>query len=206
MRSHFLFPLSALFLLLVCFLGSVTGGELFSKLPQTLILTASPKQGQVLIAGESSIKISWGLNQTKALGSDTSAAYKKVKVKLCYAPVSQQNRGWRKTEDDLKKDKTCQFTVTTQPWTKNTTTGYDYMLERFLPTATYFVRAYVLDSGDKEVAYGQTTDAQKGTNSFEIIGISGRHASLDIAAACFSAFAVLSLAFFFVKEKRMRKV
>ncbi|KAH7673297.1 High-affinity nitrate transporter protein [Dioscorea alata] len=205
MAGHFCFPSAAMVLLIfVCFVGRAIGGVSFSTLPRTLAVTASPKQGQVLMAGVDKLKVSWGLNQTEKEGTDE--AYKKVKVKLCYAPVSQQNRGWRKTEDDLKKDKTCQFTITTQPYTKNPNpSSFEYILERDLPSASYFVRVYALDGNDKEVAYGQTTDAQKTTNLFQVIAITGRHASLDIAAACFSAFSVVSLIFFFVKEKRKAK-
>ncbi|KAJ0989475.1 hypothetical protein J5N97_007831 [Dioscorea zingiberensis] len=190
-----------LLLLLVCSVGTAVGGVHFSTLARTLNVTASPKQGQVLMAGVDKIRVFWGLNQTVKAGTDD--AYKKVKVKLCFAPVSQENRGWRKTEDDLKKDKTCQFSLTTQPYTKNPNpSSFEYTLERELPTATYFVRVFVLDGSDTEVAYGQNTDAQKTTNLIQVIGITGRHASLDIAAACFSAFSVVSLIFFFVKEKR----
>ncbi|KAL3839267.1 hypothetical protein ACJIZ3_023858 [Penstemon smallii] len=31
-----------------------------------------------------------------------------MEVKFCYAPISQKDREWRKLEDDLTKDKTCQ--------------------------------------------------------------------------------------------------
>ncbi|KAI7754807.1 hypothetical protein M8C21_018806 [Ambrosia artemisiifolia] len=53
-----------------------------------------------------------------------------------------------------------------------------------------------------KVAYGQTTDAHKSTNLFDIQAITGRHVSLDIASACFSAFSIVSLAGFFYMEKR----
>ena len=146
--------------------------------------------------------VTWELNQD--LKADVDSSYKKVKLRLCYAPVSQKDRGWRKTVDDLKKDKTCQFGITIMPYTKSKT-SYEYKVERDVPSATYFIRAYLLDSSDNEVAYGQTTDAGKTTNLFQISGFTGRHASLDIAAGCFSAFSVLSLLFFFVKEKRKTK-
>ncbi|VAH97711.1 unnamed protein product [Triticum turgidum subsp. durum] len=78
-----------------------------SKLPVTLDVTASPSPGQVLHAGEDVITVTWALNATGPAGD--AAAYKSVKVSLCYAPASQKEREWRKTHDDLKKDKTCQF-------------------------------------------------------------------------------------------------
>ncbi|ONK58337.1 uncharacterized protein A4U43_C09F11170 [Asparagus officinalis] len=197
--SLFFSPATILGLLLLFSIGSSVEGVLFSKLKQTLIVTASPNHGQVLKAGEDKLTVSWALNSTV---SDSS--YKQVKVILCYAPVSQKDRGWRKTVDDLSIDKTCQFDIITKPYTKSKTT-FEYMVKRNVPTATYFIRAYVLDFSENEVAYGQTTDAAKTTKFFDIIGISGRTASLDIAAGCFSAFSILSLVYFFVKEKRMAK-
>ncbi|KAK1314319.1 hypothetical protein QJS10_CPA06g01219 [Acorus calamus] len=61
-----------------------------------------------------------------------------------------------------------------------------------------FHRAYALDASGAEAGYGQTTDAKKLANLMEVRRISGRHASIDIAAGCFSAFSVVSLAGFFV--------
>ncbi|XP_064983719.1 high-affinity nitrate transporter-activating protein 2.1-like [Musa acuminata AAA Group] len=186
--------------LLLCYLGP-SAAVLFSSVPKTLIVTASPSPGQVLYAGVDQMNVTWAINQS--LPGATVSAYKKVKVSFCYAPASQADRGWRKTDDNLKKDKTCQFKITTQPYA--TAGSVTYTVERSIPTATFFVRAYVLDSEDAEVAYGQSTDAQKTTNLFDVVGITGRHASLGIAAACLSAFSVVALAFFFVVEKRKAK-
>ncbi|XP_065012581.1 high-affinity nitrate transporter-activating protein 2.1-like [Musa acuminata AAA Group] len=191
---------AAALLVLLCYIGP-SAAVLFSSLPQTLRVTASPSPGQVLHAGVDEITVTWALNQSLPAGTDTG--YKKVKVTLCYAPVSQTDRGWRKTDDHLKKDKTCQFKMATRPYAATGTVTYT--VERNIPTATYFVRAYVMDASDTEVAYGQSTDPKKTTNLFDIAGITGRHASLDIAAACFSAFSVVALAFFFVVEKRKGK-
>ncbi|KAG1363352.1 high-affinity nitrate transporter-activating protein 2.1 [Cocos nucifera] len=196
------FSATCLFLLLSSFAGSAVGSVLFSTLPKTLIVSASPKQGQVLRAGEDKMAVSWALNQSFPVGTDE--AYKKVKVRLCYAPVSQADRGWRKTDDDLSKDKTCQFDVAVQAYTTTTWTSFEYELSRELPTATYFVRAYALDYDGRVVAYGQTTDDQKATNLLEVMGISGRSLSLDIAAGCFSVLSVGSLVFFFVAAKRKK--
>ncbi|RWW30117.1 hypothetical protein GW17_00005316 [Ensete ventricosum] len=171
---------------------------------QTDVATGSPSAVSDIImlhAGVDEITVTWALNQSLPAGTDSG--YKKVKVTLCYAPVSQTDRGWRKTDDHLKKDKTCQFKMATRPYAATGTVTYT--VERIIPTATFFVRAYVLDSDDTEVAYGQTTDPKKTTNLFDIVGVTGRHASLDIAAACFSAFSVVALAFFFVVEKKKAK-
>ncbi|PKA66169.1 High-affinity nitrate transporter 3.1 [Apostasia shenzhenica] len=194
-----------IFVFLVSSMASTMAEVYFSSLPWTLIVSASPKPGQVLKAGVDKITVTWGLNQSQPAGSDS--AYKKVKVWLCYAPASQADRSWRKTVDDLKKDKTCQFAIADQPYTGAAAgnTSFVYAVRRDVPSATYFVRAYVVDSAGDEVAYGQTTDAKKTANLFDVAGFSGLHASIDIAAACFSAFSVLSLAFFFVTENRKAK-
>lgn len=174
-------------------------GVTFSSLPRSLIVTASPSEGQLVKAGEDQITVTWAYNTSFPAGTDS--AYKTIKVLLCYAPISQKDRGWRKTVDNLKKDKTCQFKIVEKPYSpsNNTFTG---IIKENVPTATYFVRAYAYSSDDVETAFGQTTDALKNTNLFQIQAISGRHLSLDIASISFSAFSVVSLFGFFYLEKR----
>ncbi|KAL2515244.1 High-affinity nitrate transporter 3.1 [Forsythia ovata] len=189
--------------LLFSCLAATSYGLTFSSLQESLIVTASPKHGQVLSAGEDNIVVTWSFNKSLAAGTDSS--YKTVKFKLCYAPVSQQDRAWRKTEDHLNKDKTCQHNIVTKPYSSSNNT-FTWTVERDVPTATYFIRAYAYNSADHEVAYGQTTDAHKTTNLFNVQAISGRHVSLDIASICFSAFSVVSLFGFFFLENRKAKM
>lgn len=146
--------------------------------------------------------MTWGLNQSLPAGSGSD--YKTIEVKLCYAPISQKDRSWRKTEDLLTKDKTCQFKIVERPY-NNSLQTLDSIIEKDVPTAKYFVRAYAFNADGDEVAYGQSTNDEKTTNLFDVRGISGRHVSLDIASVCFSAFSVLSLFFFFFMEKRRGK-
>ncbi|KAJ8752029.1 hypothetical protein K2173_001055 [Erythroxylum novogranatense] len=185
--------------------SSCYGSVLFSSLKSTLIVNASPKPGQVLEAGVDKITVTWGLNQSIPAGVDST--YKTIKVKLCYAPVSQVDRAWRKTVDDLHKDKTCQFNIVARPYNSanKTLQSFEWIVERDVPTATYFIRAYAYDSEGLEVTFGQTTDAKKANNLFVINAITGRHLSLDIASICFSAFSVLALFGFFFIEKRKAK-
>lgn len=157
----------------------------------------------VLKAGEDSITVTWGLNHSYESGIDESS-YKMTKVKLCYAPESQADRGWRKTVDELNKDKTCQFCIVERSYSENQ--SFEWMIGSDVPTALYFVRAYAYDSAGNEVAYGQTTDNKKSIALFKIQAISGRHLSLDIAAACFSGFALVSVFGFFFAEKRSRRL
>ncbi|KAK6924772.1 High-affinity nitrate transporter [Dillenia turbinata] len=189
-------------ILLLC-LTHTCYGVLFSTLPHTLVVNASPQQGQVLKAGEDKIEVTWQLNETFPAGTDS--AYKSVKVKLCYAPISQKDRAWRKTDDNLSKDKTCQFTMVAEEYNDAVQT-FQWTIQRDIPTASYFVRAYALDSQGTQLAYGQTTDGHKTINLFDIQGISGRHVSLDIASACFSAFSLLALLGFFFAERRKAKL
>ncbi|KAJ1391899.1 High-affinity nitrate transporter [Sesbania bispinosa] len=192
-------------LFLCCLAGTCYGDILFSSLKRTLDVTAFPKHGQVLKAGIDNITVTWALNKTLPAGTDSS--YKTIKLKLCYAPISQKDRAWRKTEDHLARDKTCQHKIVAKPYdaSNKSVHSFQWLIERDVPEATYFVRAYALDSNEAEVGYGQTTDAHKTTNLFEIHAISGRHASLDICSICFSAFSVVSLFFFFYIEKRKGK-
>ncbi|GER56768.1 component of high affinity nitrate transporter [Striga asiatica] len=180
-------------------LAANCGGTTFSSLPATLFVSASTQHRQVLKAGEDNITITWSLDLS--LPSKTDSAYKTLKIKLCFAPISQQDRGWRKTEDDLRKDKSCQHNVITKLYNR-ANNNFTWTVGKDVPSATYFIRAYVLDSSGKEVAYGQTTDDQKKSNLFEIRAISGRHVSVDVASACYSGFAVFSLVWFFYLEKK----
>ncbi|KAK3026043.1 hypothetical protein RJ639_042535 [Escallonia herrerae] len=83
--------------------------------------------------------------------------------------------------------------------------SFKWSIEKEVPTATYFVRAYAYDSAGEEVAYGQNSDAKKSSNLFEVQGISGRHLSLDVASICFSAFALVSLIGFFLVENSKKR-
>ncbi|XP_059655120.1 high-affinity nitrate transporter 3.1-like [Cornus florida] len=190
-------------LVLVCLAEACYGIITFSSLQRTLMVTASPSPGQVLKAGEDLITVTWSYNQSFPAGTDS--AYKTVKVKLCYAPISQVDRAWRKTVDNLAKDKTCQFKIIDKPYDPSNN-SFTWTVEKDVPTAIYFIRAYALNSEGHEAAYGQTTSADKTANLFEIQSISGRHMSLDIASACFSAFSVVSLFGFFFLEKRKAKM
>lgn len=160
----------------------------------------------VLKAGEDNITVSWMLKTNLAPGVD--AKYQSIKIKLCYGPISQVDRGWRKTRDNLKKDKTCQFNVGESLIYNSNTAQMEqrvtYTISREVPTAMFFVRAYVLDSNGKKIAYGQSTNAEKNTNLFEVEGITGRNTSLNIAATCFSAFSLMSMTGFYIADRRRK--
>nr|ACG30087.1 component of high affinity nitrate transporter [Zea mays] len=165
-----------------------------SALGRTLIVEASPKAGQVLHAGEDTITVTWHLN-----ASASSVGYKALEVTLCYAPASQEDRGWRKANDDLSKDKACQFRIARHAYAGGQGT-LRYRVARDVPTASYHVRAYALDASGAPVGYGQTAPAYY----FHVAGVSGVHASLRVAAAVLSAFSIAALAFFVVVEKRRK--
>ncbi|KAF8098624.1 hypothetical protein N665_0262s0012 [Sinapis alba] len=192
--------------LLICLLFQISHGatkeRLFSDLEKgALEVTAKPSREGVLEAGIDKLSITWKLSSKATKEAD----FKTIKVKLCYAPVSQVDRPWRKTENELFKDKSCPHKIITRPYDKSPQ-SFEYTLERDIPTGTYFVRAYAVDAKDHEVAFGQSTDEAKSTNLFSVQAISGRHKSLDIASVCFSVFSVLALLVFFVNEKRKAKL
>ncbi|KAF3624488.1 High-affinity nitrate transporter 3.1 [Capsicum annuum] len=188
-------------LVICCSLSSSHAEILFSSLKKSLEVTVKHRAG-VLMAGEDTLEIDWFLNKTFPAGTDS--AYKTIKLKLCYAPISQKDRAWRKTEDHIKKDKTCQFQVDSTPY-KSSNNKFNWTIERDVPTGTFFVRAYILNGDGHEIGYGQNTDDKKVNNLFDIQAISGRHATLDICSVVFSAFAVVSLFGFFYMEKRNAK-
>ncbi|XP_066349742.1 probable high-affinity nitrate transporter-activating protein 2.2 [Miscanthus floridulus] len=198
-------PLLLLLLLVVvgaCFARPAAAAHL-SALGRTLVVEASPKAGQVLYAGEDTITVTWRLNASAPAGAD--AGYKAVKATLCYAPASQEDRGWRKANDDLSKDKACQFEIAQpQPYAYAAggpgTRTLRYRVARDVPSASYHVRAYALDESGAPVGYGQTAAAYY----FRVAGDTGVHASLRVAAAVLSALSVAALAFFAVVEKRRK--
>jgi hypothetical protein len=71
--------------------------------------------------------------------------------------------------------------------------------------AQSLIRAYAYNADENEVAYGQTTNAHKTTNLFQVESITGRHMAIDICSICFSVFSVVSLFVFFYIEKRKSK-
>ncbi|KAL1213784.1 High-affinity nitrate transporter 3.1 [Cardamine amara subsp. amara] len=194
--------------LLICLLiqsihGATEVIKLFSKLDKGAFdVTTNTSRGGVLDAGKDKVIVTWKLS---AIGSTHESEFKTVKVKLCYAPPSQVDRPWRKTHDELFKDKTCKHKIVAKPYDKNPH-SIEYTLERDIPTGSYFVRAYAVDANGNQLAYGQSTDATKKENLFSVQAISGRHTSLDIASVCFSAFSVVSLIGFFINEKRKAKL
>ena len=156
----------------------------------------------VLKAGEDQITVTWGFNQTITGVSDSE--YKTVKVKLCFAPISQKDRKWRETLDILKKDKTCLKKIDARPYSSSNN-NVTWTIKKDIPTGSYFVRVYAFNEHGSEVAYGQNTNTEKSTNLFQVQAITGRSVSLDIASVCFSAFSIVSLAGFFYMEKRKGK-
>nr|XP_043608602.1 high-affinity nitrate transporter 3.1-like [Erigeron canadensis] len=185
------------YLVFSCFAASCYGVTL-SSLQKTLKVTVSSPIGHFLKAGEDGITIKWEYNQTFPAGTDTN--YKTVKLKLCYGWPSQIDRPWRKTVDNLKKDKTCQHMIAARPYIPSNNSVV-WTIEREVPSANFFVRAYVFDGQGVEVGYGQNTDASKHSDLFTIQAITGRHASIDAASVCFSVFSLFSLAVFFYIEK-----
>ncbi|EFJ20946.1 hypothetical protein SELMODRAFT_152440 [Selaginella moellendorffii] len=182
---------------------SVHGGVSFASLPRSLVVTvAMNEQGRFLNSVESGkdrLLINWSVNSSVPAPTN----FKNIKLKLCYAPPSQENRGWRKSTDDLKKDKTCQFDIATQSYAGAAGNSTEWLISKDIPGALYFVRAYAINSTGSQVAYGQSTNAAKTENIFTVIPITGRPKSLYIATACFSLFSVGSLAIFFTIERKL---
>ncbi|KAG2247647.1 hypothetical protein Bca52824_087275 [Brassica carinata] len=190
---------------MIQFSHGATKQRLFSDLEKgALDVTAKPSRQGVLDAGIDKLSITWKLSST----AKKQANFTTIKVNLCYAPVSQVDRPWRRTENELFKDKTFPHKIITRAYNKSSQ-SFKYTLDRDIPTGTYFVHTLQensVDAKDHEVAFGQSTNEAKTTNLFSVQAISGRHKSLDIASVCFSVFSVLALLVFFVNEKRKAKL
>lgn len=184
--------------------ASANAGVQFSSLPRSLavtvtIISSAPAAPNVAMAGRDQLIVSWWVNKSS---SPAVSEYKNVEVKLCFAPVSQVDRRWRKSNNDLKKDKTCQFDMSEQPYNSNIKNNtITWTVKRDVPKGTYFVRAYALNASGSEVAYGQSSNKNKTSDLFMVDPISGRHASLDLASVVCAAFSIVSLFAFFILEK-----
>ncbi|XP_076901964.1 high-affinity nitrate transporter 3.1-like [Bidens hawaiensis] len=161
-----LHPTSVL-LLLSCFMvASYAHNVHLSTLNQSLIVSDSATPGKVLKAGVDTLTITWAYN-TNLTVSD--ANYTTIEAKLCYAPLSQTGRDDRKTDDNLDFDKTCPFDITNGTYKRANT--FTWTIPKDTPSATYFVRVYVINAKNHEIAYGQTTNDQKTTNLFQVDGV-----------------------------------
>ncbi|KAF3602942.1 hypothetical protein F2Q69_00035509 [Brassica cretica] len=96
----------------------------------------------VLDAGIDKLSITWKLSST----AKKQANFTTIKVNLCYAPVSQVDRPWRRTENELFKDKTCPHKIITRAYNKSSQ-SFKYTLDRDIPTGTYFVHTLQENSG-----------------------------------------------------------
>ncbi|CAN6916957.1 unnamed protein product [Brassica oleracea] len=169
--------------------------------PVRAVIIRGTTEVKVLDAGIDKLSITWKLSST----AKKQANFTTIKVNLCYAPVSQVDRPWRRTENELFKDKTCPHKIITRAYNKSSQ-SFKYTLDCDILTGTYFVHTYAVDAKDYEVPFGQSTNEAKTTNLFSVQAISGRHKSLDIASVCFSVFSVLAMLVFFVNEKRKAKL
>ncbi|KAG0608242.1 hypothetical protein M758_8G090600 [Ceratodon purpureus] len=179
------------------------GEVLFSKLPNTLLVTAAlpgggPFPDRGLQTTEDSIVVTWKVNTTAAPVTAT-----KVQTKLCFAEESQVERVWRKTYDDLSRDKSCLFEISVAVFS-TAGASVNYLLADNVPRGKYFVRAYALDANGYPVAYGQSSP-DKIANVFSVIPISGRSSAMNVAAAILSVLSVSCLFGFFILEHMLLK-
>ncbi|CAN4088038.1 unnamed protein product [Withania somnifera] len=145
----------------------------------------------------SAIVFSYSALFSSAIGITAyGALFSSLHQTLLLNSSSSQGQGWRKSNDNLNKDKTCQINAVTMRY-KPSNNNFTWTIEKDVPTATCFQRAY---------AYGQTTDVHKKTYLFKITSITGRHVSIDVCASCFSAFSLICVVGFYFVEKRKTKI
>lgn len=207
-------------ILLVLFSGYVSYAQLkpgvpFASLSKTLVMNVTineqlltPNVNLTANQGTDRVGISWALNQTFA-GNDTN--YKQVFLKLCYGAPSAVNRPWRKNDPDLRISKTCKYGI--KRFSYNSSGGsYIYYVPDNIPTGVYFVRAFVLNTTDREavpadnaVAFGQTTDSTRTANLFHVQGYMGTNTGIVAFTIGFSVLSYATLFGYFFMERAMKK-
>ncbi|KAM5571894.1 high-affinity nitrate transporter 3.2-like [Rosa sericea] len=205
MASRSEIVLASLLLFLSCLAETsyANGVVLFSSLPNTLEMIVSPhKPEQVMKPAEGS----WTFGETLKAGDRRQTQHFMGSKPECLSRNHRLGIQDRQV-DNLHKDKTCQFKIETRPYKHGSSKWkyIDWTIERDVPSASYFVRAYAYDGAGVAVAYGQSTGPKKDYNIFEVQGVTGRHKTLDVVSICFSAFSILSLVGFFVAEKTRAK-
>jgi hypothetical protein len=101
-----------------------------------------------------------------------------VQLKACYSNYSQVDRPWRATNNIISKSKKCPFVIKAglSPVSGNAT----WSPKEVVPTATYFVRAFVMHNSSATVQYQVALGSSKGY--FQVNGINSRPKSMKIAA------------------------
>eukprot|EP00252_Welwitschia_mirabilis_P022044 TRINITY_DN5832_c0_g1_i1.p1 TRINITY_DN5832_c0_g1~~TRINITY_DN5832_c0_g1_i1.p1 ORF type:complete len:266 (-),score=54.37 TRINITY_DN5832_c0_g1_i1:61-858(-) len=189
--------------LVTAIVEQVLGAVSLKSLPVSLEVNASvvDSAGQSLNtseakAGRDRVEVTWVLKEGF---EEEGAKYKRVAAKMCYSEKSQEDRSWRKAnEDDLSRDKSCPFLLGSSE--KTGKGSMVWTVADDTPKAFYFIRVYALNSEEALAGYGQTHSV--GDDHLLVVeAISGRHKSLDIAAVLFSVLSVFTLLGFLMFEK-----
>eukprot|EP00898_Chlorokybus_atmophyticus_P003068 jgi/Chlat1/3762/Chrsp259S03901 len=169
----------------------------------------------IVKAGEGHISAYWKLNTSdSSLAAGIPSNYDHFSVRLCFGAPSLVNRAWRKRSDYLFKDKQCgTYSIAKNiPFSADGGNLTQYEIENNVGTAIYFIRVYVLDSDNHEVAWGQSVvynitapppaPLLKG-QPFQVQSIDSVSGGLIAAAVVFSIAAIAFLAGYFIVDRFM---
>jgi len=125
---------------------------------------------QVQAGNGSNIIVYWrGINKT-ADGVTSQkvdaelAKVTKVQVKACFSKHSTKDRKWRKTKDEIGKDKQCFKKLIEEvhyPAPGSTTAqveSYTWTIADTIPKATYFFRVFAYDAEGNTIGYGDSNE------------------------------------------------
>lgn len=141
-----------------------------------------------LTPGKDKLTIQWGFNSTMysaavaANAANSSVPIPKyftqaaaVQLKVCFTKSSQLLRPWRATKPDVVKNKQCLKLVAKKPISgkfnsstlglgplNGTPDSMTWPIPKILPTAVYYVRAFILDANGTFLGYGDSS----GTSGF----------------------------------------
>lgn len=120
------------------------------------------------------------------LNGFTAAPTDKLTLKACWAPLSQDTRPWRKSNPVVALSKQCKIMIAKglKPF-RNPTAGFKWEPDESVPSATYFVRAFVMRNAttlDGEISPETYPVAFGDSDFFGVKGINSIPTSMKIAS------------------------
>ncbi|GHP07127.1 high affinity nitrate transporter [Pycnococcus provasolii] len=197
-------PLPLLLLLALTSTMHAHAATLYADIPG-VIDVATPSVDQTTTAPFSEIQAgapSEAGNVTIALSTEEDTAdWSTVTLRLCYAPISQVDRKWRSTKDNVQGNTQCKQPglkkIATIPWESGTNTlEYTFQPSQNVAEAIYFIEALVQNANETYVAKGFSGEKA----FFQVIGWEAVDAGLITAAAVLSALSWASLGIYFIKD------
>lgn len=134
--------------------------------------------------------------------AEDTSSWATVTLRLCYAPVSQVNRKWRKAKPTVEGNNACKQPglkkIATIPWEAGTTTlEYTFQPDPNVAAAVYFVEALAQDAEGAYLAKGSTGETGP---FFQVLAWAAVDTGLIAAASVLSVLSWTSFIAYFVKD------